>query len=67
MNSPTIRSRNAHDKTISVGSSVLNVNGDSFWNKYYEDNVNLIAEQILIASRQLNQIIIIKAMFKKWG
>ena len=67
MNSPTIRSRNAHDKTIPVGSSVLNVNGDSFWNKYYEDNVNLIAEQILIASRQLNQIIIIKAMFKKWG
>ena len=67
MNSPTIRCRNAHDKTISVGSSVLNVNGDSFWNKYYEDNVDLIAEQILIASRQLNQMIIIKAMFKKWG
>ena len=53
MNSLAIRRRKsrshyyAHDKTISVGSSALN--GDSFLNKYYEDNVNLIAEHILIA------------------
>ena len=65
MNSPAIRRRKsrshyyAHDKTISVGSSALNVNGDSFWNKYYKDNVNLIAGHIPIASLQLNKIIMI--------
>ena len=43
------------------------MNGDSFWNKYYEDNVNLIAEHVPIASRQSNKIMVEKAMFKKWG
>ena len=35
--------------------------------KYYEENINLIAEHTLIATRQSKKMIIIKAMFKEWG